>query len=84
MPGPLVLNKPCVRDYIEEFGVRKVEADALVAEWKPNPAECEVEAARSGNCVNFRFGSKADIPRHCHLCPVFGVKRTSAPLTIPA
>jgi len=49
MPGPLVLNKPYVRDYIEEFGVRKVEAEALVAEWKPNLAECDVEAVRAGN-----------------------------------
>ena len=26
---------------------------------------------------NVRFGSKADIPRPSHLCPLLGVKRTS-------
>ena len=27
---------------------------------------------------NVRFGSKADIQRHSHLCPLSGVKRTFA------
>ncbi len=27
--------------------------------------------------VNVRYGSKADIPRHSHLCLLLGVKRTS-------
>ncbi len=36
-----------------------------------------------------RFGSKADIPRHSHLCPLSGVKRTpkvrfQGPATDPA
>ena len=26
--------------------------------------------------ANVRYGSKADIPRHHHLCPLLGAKRT--------
>ncbi len=36
-----------------------------------------VLAGMSPSATNVRFGSKADIPHHTHLCPLLGVKRTS-------
>ncbi len=36
--------------------------------------EADIEAPVA---MNVRFGSKADIPRHSHLCPLLGVKQTS-------
>ena len=34
-----------------------LKAERLVAEWKPNPADCEVEEDQTRNRRNVRFGS---------------------------
>ncbi len=39
-------------------------------------AECRRGQGVDAFQLNVRFGSKADIPRHSHLCPLLGVKRT--------
>ncbi len=33
----------------EALGAAIADVERLVAEWKPNPAECEVETSQSGN-----------------------------------
>jgi hypothetical protein len=38
--------------------------------------ERRIDDRLTTSAANVRFGSKADIPRHSHLCPLLGVKRT--------
>ncbi len=64
---------------------RKLEVDLLVDEvnwkWVTDERRSYLDSLAAQHAESC-FGSKADIPRHSHLCPLLGVKRTSEHLKI--
>jgi hypothetical protein len=55
---------------------QRTEANRLLAEWKPNPEECEAFGAKAENLGDFRVGSGTVLPTRSRAGLLPGVEQT--------